>query len=38
LPGEDGPRPTEVAPQPRRRQPPPDAPVEGQLTFDDGPG
>jgi hypothetical protein len=27
---------TEVAP--RRRQPPPDAPVEGQLTFDDGPG
>jgi hypothetical protein len=29
---------TEVAPRPRRRQPPPDAPVEGQLTFDDGPG
>jgi hypothetical protein len=28
---------TDVAPRPRRRQPPPDAPVEGQLTFDDGP-
>ena len=28
---------TEVAPRPRRRQPPPDAPTEGQLTFDDGP-
>jgi hypothetical protein len=28
---------TEVAPRPRRRQPPPDAPMEGQLTFDDGP-
>jgi hypothetical protein len=26
---------TEVAPRPRRRTPPPDAPVEGQLTFDD---
>lgn len=26
---------TEVAPRPRRRPPPPDAPVEGQLTFDD---
>ena len=26
---------TEVAPRPRRRQPPPDAPMEGQLTFDD---
>jgi hypothetical protein len=27
---------TEVAPRPRRRQPPPpDGPVEGQLTFDD---
>jgi hypothetical protein len=38
LPGEDEPRPTDVAPRPRRRQPPPDAPVEGQLTFDDGPG
>jgi hypothetical protein len=30
---------TEVAqPRPRRRQPPPDTPMEGQLTFDDGPG
>jgi hypothetical protein len=38
LPGEDDLTPTEVAPRPRRRQPPPDAPVEGQLTFDDGPG
>jgi hypothetical protein len=28
---------TEVAPRPRRRQPPPDAPTEGQLTFDDAP-
>lgn len=28
---------TEVA-RPRRRQPPPDGPVDGQLTFDDGPG
>jgi hypothetical protein len=37
LPGEDGPRPTEVAPRPRRRRPPPDAPMEEQLTFDDGP-
>jgi hypothetical protein len=26
---------TEVAPRPRRRTPPPDAPMEGQLTFDD---
>jgi hypothetical protein len=26
---------TEVAPRPRRRPPPPDAPMEGQLTFDD---
>jgi hypothetical protein len=26
---------TDVAQRPRRRQPPPDAPVEGQLTFDD---
>ena len=26
---------TEVAPRPRPRTPPPDAPVEGQLTFDD---
>ena len=26
---------TEVAPRPRRRPPPPDASVEGQLTFDD---
>jgi hypothetical protein len=26
---------TEVAPRPRRRTPPPDAPTEGQLTFDD---
>jgi hypothetical protein len=38
LPGEDAPRPPEAAPRPRRRQPPPDAPTEGQLTFDDGPG
>jgi len=45
LPGEDEPTRavppdaarTEVAPRPRRRQPPPDAPAEGQLTFDDGP-
>lgn len=28
---------TEVAPRPRRRQPPPDGPIEGQLTFDDRP-
>jgi hypothetical protein len=26
---------TEVAPRPRRRPPPPDAQMEGQLTFDD---
>jgi hypothetical protein len=26
---------TEIAPRPRRRTPPPDAPMEGQLTFDD---
>jgi hypothetical protein len=26
---------TEVAPRPRRRPPPPDSPMEGQLTFDD---
>jgi hypothetical protein len=26
---------TDVAPRPRRRTPPPDAPMEGQLTFDD---
>jgi hypothetical protein len=26
---------TEIAPRPRRRTPPPDAPIEGQLTFDD---
>jgi hypothetical protein len=26
---------TEVAPRPRRRPPPPDDPMEGQLTFDD---
>jgi hypothetical protein len=26
---------TEVAPRPRRRQPPPDDQMEGQLTFDD---
>jgi hypothetical protein len=45
LPGEAPTRPvppdaarTEVAqPRPRRRQPPPDGPLDGQLTFDDGP-
>jgi len=36
LPGED--EPTQVAPRPRPRRPPPDGPMEGQLTFDDGPG
>ena len=35
LPGED--EPTRIAPRPRPRRPPPDAPMEGQLTFDDGP-
>jgi hypothetical protein len=35
LPGED--EPTQVAPRPRPRRSPPDAPMEGQLTFDDGP-